>query len=535
MGPASQRERLGTFAARLGVLLTLGVLLAVSGWAEPVVCARCHPHEVSGYSKFSMARSLRRADREPAGEFRNSAGTRFTVHSDGNGTWQRIEQAGHASVYKVAYAIGSGNHATGYLVRIADHLFQSPIAYYAERHSYDMAPGFEKVSEADLTRPVTEECLLCHSGKPRHISGSINRYETPEFEGEAISCERCHGPSALHLKRPVPGSIVNPAKLQGAPRDSICEQCHLSGLVRVLNPGETFADFTPGLNLEQVWTVYLSDLPSNSPQGPLKVISHPEQLAASACARNSAGRLWCGTCHDPHNKPAERVKYYRERCVSCHGGKLPLKHIQAEAGDCIACHMPRRKAFDGGHTVFTDHRIVRRAQAESTLSQASKLRSWRDPVPQYSKRNLALAYLNVGVQKHLPAWIVRGYRMLTELQTTFPDDPQILSGFGTALMEGKNACEAKFAFDRLVLLDPENAVNQENAGRADLGCGDISVAVSRLEKAVELDPLLLSAAEVLEATYTKTGDTTKQAALAGRIGAAMQSPSAARADAHKMR
>jgi hypothetical protein len=54
------------------------------------------------------------------------------------------------------------------------------------------------------------------------------------------------------------------------------------------------------------------------------------------------------------------------------------------------------------------------------------------------------------------------------------------------------------------------------------GAANISLAVSHLEKAVELDPLLLSAAEVLEATYTKTGDTTKQAALAARVGAAMQ-------------
>ena len=123
--------------------------------------------------------------------------------------------------------------------------------------------------------------------------------------------------------------------------------------------------------------------------------------------------------------------------------------------------------------------------------------------------------------------------MLTEIQTTFPDDLAVLNGFGTALMEGKNPCEAKFAFDRLVLLDPENPINEENAGRAELGCGNISLAVSHLEKAVELDPLLLSAAEVLEATYTNTGDTTKQAALAARVRAAMQSATAPPSNARK--
>lgn len=533
MSATCQYELLRMFSLRPTVRLTLALLVVVGALAEPVVCSRCHSKEVSGYSKFSMAHSLRRADQEPAGAFQNAAGTKFAVHSDATGTWQRIQQGRQVSEYRVDYAIGSGNHATGYLVRIADHLFQSPLAYYAGRHAYDMAPGFENVAEADLTRPVTEECLLCHSGKPRHISGSVNRYETPEFEQEAISCERCHGPSAEHLKRPLPSSIVNPAKLRGAARDSVCEQCHLSGLVRVLNPGKNFSDFKPGQQLEEVFTVYVNSLPPGSPQDRLKVISHPEQLAASACARNSNGRLWCGTCHDPHNKPVQQSAYYRERCLSCHRGKLPKSHVGATTSDCVACHMPRRKAFDGGHTVFTDHRIVRRPQEEAALLPGLELRSWREPAPKYSRRNVALAHLNLGVQKHLPAEIVRGYRMLTEIQADFPDDPAILNGFGTALMEGNNPCEATFAFNRLVLLQPENAVNQENAGRADLGCGNISLAEGHLEKAVELDPLLLSAAEVLEAAYTKTGDTTKQAALAARVGTAMQSATAPASNTRK--
>jgi hypothetical protein len=88
-----------------------------------------------------------------------------------------------------------------------------------------------------------------------------------------------------HLKHPLPGSIVNAAKLIGAARDSVCEQCHLSGRARVLNSGRTFADFTPDKRLEEVFTVYCDALPEGGPQGRLKVISHPEQLAASACAR----------------------------------------------------------------------------------------------------------------------------------------------------------------------------------------------------------------------------------------------------------
>jgi hypothetical protein len=468
-----------------------------------------------------MAHSLRRAGHDPGGSFQNAAGTRFTVHSNESGTWQRMEQAGDVSEYRVDYVIGSGKHASGYLVRIGDHLFQSPIAFYTSRRSYDMAPGFEKRAGADFTRPVTEECLLCHSGKPLHIEGAVNRYPSPAFEQEAISCERCHGPAAQHLKRPVPGSIINPAKLDGARRDSVCEQCHLSGVARVLNPGRSFADFTPGQRLEDVFTVYHEALPSGSPQGRLKVISHPEQLRASACARNSNGKLWCGTCHDPHNKPARAVKYYRDRCLSCHANMLSKTHPAAANSDCIACHMPRREAFDGGHTVFTDHRIARRPQTESEYSNSTGLVAWRETDARLATRNLALAYLNAGLERSSPEWIVRGYRMLTEIQAEFPNDMAVLNGFGTALMQGKQPCEAKIAFDRLLMLDGPNAVNEENAGRADLACGDIQAAISHLEHATDLDPLLLSAVDTLSAIYEKKGDSAKRNSLAERIRAAM--------------
>jgi hypothetical protein len=73
-----------------------------------------------------MARSLRRPGNEPSGTF-SAAGTRFTIRADSKGVWQRMERAGEVSEYLVAYVIGSGSHASGYLIQIGDHLFQSPI------------------------------------------------------------------------------------------------------------------------------------------------------------------------------------------------------------------------------------------------------------------------------------------------------------------------------------------------------------------------------------------------------------------------
>ncbi len=52
-------------------------------------------------------------------------------------------------------------------------------------------------------------------------------------------------------------NIVNPAKLPKRARDSVCEQCHLEGEVRILNPGRSWRDFQPGNNLEQTAAVYV--------------------------------------------------------------------------------------------------------------------------------------------------------------------------------------------------------------------------------------------------------------------------------------
>ena len=466
-----------------------------------------------------MARSLRRPAKEPEGAFTTGSGTRFTIHIDSKGAWQRTERAGEVSEYQVAYVIGSGGHASGYLIQIGDHLFQSPICYYTNRRAYDLAPGYERIAEPDFTRPVGEECVLCHSGRPLHVPGTANRYTPPVFEEEAISCERCHGTAAEHLRRPVPGSIVNPARLAPAARDSICEQCHLAGVTRILNPGRNFADFHPGQRLEEVFTVY-----TRAGTHAFNVISHAEQLALSACARNSRGKLWCGTCHDPHPLAAPTSQTYSARCQSCHQGKLSRSHPTDT--NCVSCHMTRRQAQDGGHTVFTDHRITRRPEPDEAAPQPENLVAWRRPEPAVEARNLALAYVNAGVSGRSPAQIVRGYRMLTEVQRTAPDDVGVLTGIGRALLLGKEPLEALKAFERVLQLVPNSAVSEEDVGIACLESGQLEKAASHLERALELDPLLLSAATALQAVYRKQGANDKAATLGDQIRSAMRSSQA---------
>jgi hypothetical protein len=472
-------------------------------------CESCHPKEVAAYSHSSMARSLRRPGKEPPGTF-TAAGTRFTIHSDGKGVWQRMERAGEVSEYQVAYVIGSGSHASGYLIQVGDHLFQSPICYYTNRRAYDLAPGFERISNPNFTRPVGEECVLCHSGRPLFVRGTANQYTRPVFAEESISCQRCHGATEEHLKRPAPGSIVNPAKLAPAARDSICEQCHLAGVTRVLNPDRAFGDFRPGQRLEDTFTVYI-----RTGARAFKVISHAEQLALSACARNSQGKLWCGTCHDPHPPAAASPQTYNARCQTCHQGRLPQSH--PTDARCVNCHMTRRQAQDGGHTVFTDHRITRRPQSDDAGSVSEDLLAWRDPVPAVQARNLALAYVNAGTSGRSPAQIVRGYRMLTEVQRAAPTDIGVPRGIGRALLLGKEPLEALKAFERVLQLMPDSAAGEEDVGIACLESGQVEKAAAHLERALELDPLQLSAATALQAVYRSRGK--RKAASPGRSNA----------------
>jgi hypothetical protein len=85
-----------------------------------------------------------------------------------------------------------------------------------------------------------------------------------------------------------------PVLPEPAARDSVCEQCHLIGVARILNPGKKFTDFAAGKPLEETFTIYHNESPMGS-ETAFKVISHSEQLAlANAHAAAAEG---CGVAH----------------------------------------------------------------------------------------------------------------------------------------------------------------------------------------------------------------------------------------------
>ncbi len=435
-------------------------------------CLACHPKEVAGYAQSGMARSLARPADQPGGSFTHAlSGSRFRIRRDAAGLSMRLDRAGLTAEYPVAFGIGSGAQGRSYVVQIGAYLFQAPASYYASRRAWDVSPGYERDPAPDFDRPITPECLFCHANRTRPLAA------------EPISCERCHGPAETHLARPVKSNIINPVWLSPRARDSVCEQCHLAGEARVLNPGRTFQDFTPGRELEAVFSVY------RKPAGDdFKVVSQAEQLALSRCARQSSGRMWCGSCHHPHEQPVN----YRQRCLACHGQSLLVKH-PAPADDCIGCHLPRHPSSDIAHTSFSDHRILRRPQI-AVQPAPPQLLAWREPPPTLARRNLGLAYISVGERDQAAPLLNEGFRLLAGLEEESARDPDVLSALGLVLLRKGRTAEALRMFEQAARAEP-SARNLLNLAVAQ----DRGAAIRNLERAIDLDPSLERAYTLLAA------------------------------------
>jgi hypothetical protein len=80
-------------------------------------------------------------------------------------------------------------------------------------------------------------------------------------------------------------------------------------------------------------------------------------LTWSRCYAQSAEKLNCVTCHDPHRDADRSVERNEAKCLSCHtaGTERAVCSVNPSSG-CIDCHMPR--AWVGStHSYKTDHFI----------------------------------------------------------------------------------------------------------------------------------------------------------------------------------
>jgi len=302
-------------------------------------------------------------------------------------------------------------------------------------------------------------------------------------------------------------SMLNPAKLAVAERDSICDQCHLAGEIRVAKPGKDDQAFRPGDRLADLMTVFVR----SGPVSPLTVTSHAENLAQSACKRASGEKLWCGTCHDPHSVPGanEKAAYYRAKCLTCHPTsdcRAAQSSRLANGDNCTACHMPRNPPSDIDHVVFTDHSIRRRAgpPSGSLPADADLVRFGGGTA---SKRDLGLAYAMVGLRERNPAYLERAFHLLQETVAGGGRDALTLAYLAEFYRDRKDDAHAFPLYEETWRKDPTQAAVAAALGAYQMQRGNVDEAIGFWNQALAINPALVLVRANLAAALLRRGRT----------------------------
>ena len=249
--------------------------------------------------------------------------------------------------------IGSGRKGQTYLYWGAnDQLFQLPVSYWTALGSWVNSPGYGDRS-LDFSRPVLPRCLECHGSSFQPDANIANRYRRTDYV-LGVSCERCHGPGAEHIKlnsapdaKPSHQAIVNPAKLSRERQLDLCGLCH-GGVGVAKTPAFSF----------QVGAALADHIQLDKPKPDEPLDVHGNQMALlerSACFQKS--NMTCSTCHDVHQSQRE-VRDFSEKCLQCHKvqscGLFP-KRGRAIVGKCVDCHLPNQNS----NVIFSSHDRVR--------------------------------------------------------------------------------------------------------------------------------------------------------------------------------
>jgi Tfp pilus assembly protein PilF len=482
------------FAQIAPVRIPGGAKADPDGYVGNQACARCHSAISDSYAKTSMARASGAAidNLTPADFTHAKSGVHFRIYAENNKAWLAFERPNDPSVRgtrELLYSIGSGRRGRSYLFATDGFLFESPVNWYSDRHVWDMAPAYGEATRIPLNLPAYSSCLHCHVSEMQPpIQGTQNRYPPPVFLHAGVTCERCHGPGAAHVKG---GAVVNPAKLDPQRRDAICMQCHLEGKAAIEQPARHIYDFRPGQELSDYILYFVFD-----EQRPgLGAVSQFEALAQSQCKKKSGDAMSCTSCHDPHSEPTaeKRVSYYRDKCLTCHGAKFGTTH-HADKPDCTACHMPSSLSTDVAHTEVTDHRIPRRsAIAAQLLEDASsspalpRLVSFPAQKSEANGRDLALAWESL-VNGGMTAASAQTDRLLRKALEQSPNDPALLSALGYAAQKKGDIDEARGFYAKALAADPMMIEAATNLGAIEAGRGAVQEALRLWQDAFQRAP-----------------------------------------------
>jgi len=464
-----------------------------SSLATPVrqadlVCTRCHQTIYDNYLRTPMANASGLATEGfTPGEFTHKpSAVHYSVELRNHEVWLTYDRGGvpefalHGKE-RLDYFVGSGLRGRTYLYSIDGFWFEAPINWYTAFKSYDMRPGTGTYLQAPMFLPVQARCLYCHTSNVQpKVPGTTDRFVGLPFLHTGITCEACHGDAAAHVLSGGRAAVINPAKLEGARRDSICEQCHLESETRFEHPQRSILDFRPGDLVSDYFSYFVHE---GAPKAGKGAVSQVEALMVSACKRASGDRLSCITCHNPHLRPSaeERVGYYRSKCLQCHSQPEFVRSHHPEELSCIACHMSRNTA-DIPHQQVTDHRILRvPSQADSVGVRLVPLLS-----PSASDRDLGLAY---GVFARGSDFAnSEALRLLESAREKGEADSIALAELGYLLKQAGKLDAASAALNESLHRDPLNVRAAMSLAEIYKVSGKIKEEIELLRNAFERDP-----------------------------------------------
>lgn len=469
----------------------------------------------------------------------------------------------------IDYVLGSGNHARSYLHRTPrGTLIELPLGWYAEGKPgghWGMSPGSD--SDHPRTRRfVSYQCMFCHNAIPQIPPGNEAAGSDPIFAGQlpsGIDCQRCHGPGGRHVAivegrsgKPseARSSIVNPGRLSANLRMEICMQCHLetsSGRIpaEIVRFDRGPFSYRPGEPLE-TFRIAFDHAKGTGHDDKFEAVSSVYRLRQSKCFLQSAGKLICETCHNPHRvvRGAEATTHYAAVCHQCHPTEsLASAGTHTSSQNCTGCHMPKRRAQDTPGMVMTDHLIQRRPPAGNLVAE------FREPPPEpyhgevvpYDPSPLpstpanalyvAVAQVAMGnnVEKGLPV-------LASEVARQKPQSPELYSVLGETWQRSGNLTAAIAAFEqavqlrpastpalrslasaledseqhrraaeilqRAIQLQPADPISWHRMGLLDLAAGRLPDAIANFRRAIDLDPTLPEQSRTLGDALLRSGD-----------------------------
>ncbi len=524
-------------------------------YVDSKVCAGCHQEIAASYSRTGMGRSFFRpatantiedyktpeyyhalSDSYYAMTIRNGQYFQRRWLLDGKGKEIDIEEL------KVDYVLGSGNHARSYLHRTErGMLIELPLGWYPDHGGeWAMAPGSD-TQHPQTRRFVSYKCMFCHNGYPNIPAANQAPGSDPVFLGElpaGIDCQRCHGPGGDHVRTSGRASIVNPAKLSAERRMEVCMQCHLettSGRIPALLqrfdrgafsyiPGQPLADFA----------ISFDHAAGTGHEGKFEAVSSVYRLKQSRCFLESAGKLECATCHDPHRIPrgADATRQYSGVCLQCHTTPHPTG-VTVTSTDCITCHMPKRRVDDAPHVIMTDHLIQRHAPANALAEfpehppedyRGEVVPYYPSPLPQTPENALYREVAQVGLGNNVEAGMPELAKLVDRLK---PREAEFYMVLGDGWKSMAKPEQAAAAYRRALQMAPDStramralaAVDEPHAeqilaqavqtapndAESWFRYGVLTSSAERIRKAIALDPWLPDQSRRLaEVTHEET-------------------------------